>query len=135
MEKNRILIDTSAYSVFLRGDSEMKRSVQQADEILLNPVVLGELLAGFMMGKNEKKNRAILQDFLSSPRVKIIEIDEETSERYATIVNYLRTKGAPLPTNDLWIAASAMQHGLKILTMDKHYIEIPQIIAEYYTSD
>jgi tRNA(fMet)-specific endonuclease VapC len=135
MEKNRVLIDTSAYSAFLRGDSEMKRIVQQADEIFLNPVVLGELLAGFMMGKNEKKNRAILQDFLSSPRVKIIEMDEETSERYAAIVNYLRAKGNPLPTNDLWIAASAMQHGLKILTMDKHYIEIPQIIAEYYTSD
>jgi len=135
MERNRILIDTSAYSAFLRGDSQMKRSVQQADEIFLNPVVLGELLAGFMVGKNEKKNRAILQDFLSSSRVKIIEMDEETSERYATIVRYLRTKGAPLPTNDLWIAASAMQHGLKILTMDKHYIEIPQIIAEYYTSD
>jgi predicted nucleic acid-binding protein len=135
MERNGILIDTSAYSAFLRGDSEMKRIVQQADEIFLNPVVLGELLAGFMMGKNEKKNRAILQDFLSSPRVKIIEMDEETSERYAAIVNYLRAKGTPLPTNDLWIAASAMQHGLKILTMDKHYIEIPQIIAEYYTSD
>jgi predicted nucleic acid-binding protein len=135
MEKNRILIDTSVYSVFLRGDSEMKRSVQQADEIFLNPVVLGELLAGFMVGKNEKKNRAILQDFLSSSRVKIIEMDEETSERYAAIVKYLRARGAPLPTNDLWIAASAMQHGLKILTMDKHYIEIPQIIAEYYPSD
>ena len=135
MERNRILIDTSAYSAFLRGESDMKRSVQQADEIFLNPIVLGELLAGFMMGKSEKKNRAILQDFLSSPRVKIIEIDEETSERYAAIVKYLRTKGAPLPTNDLWIAASAMQHGLKILTTDKHYVEIPQIIAEYYPSD
>jgi tRNA(fMet)-specific endonuclease VapC len=135
MERNRILIDTSAYSAFLRGESEMKRSVQQADEIFLNPVVLGELLAGFMMGKHEKKNRAILQDFLSSSRVKIIEIDEETSERYAAIVKYLRARGAPLPTNDLWIAASAMQHGLKILTMDKYYVEIPQIIADYYPSD
>ena len=135
MEKNRILIDTSAYSAFLRGDSQMKRSVQQVDEIFLNPVVLGELLAGFMVGKNEKKNRAILQEFLSSSRVKIIEIDEETSERYAVIVKYLRATGTPLPTNDLWIAASAMQHGLKILTMDKYYVEIPQIIAEYYPSD
>jgi tRNA(fMet)-specific endonuclease VapC len=112
----------------------MKRSVQQADEIFLNPVLLGELLAGFMMGKNEIKNRAILQDFLPSPRVKIVEIDEETSERYAAIVKYLRAKGTPLSTNDLWIAASAMQQGLKILTLDKHYIGIPQIIAEYYAS-
>jgi predicted nucleic acid-binding protein len=73
--------------------------------------------------------------FLSSSRVKIIEIDEETSERYAAIVKYLRTRGTRLPTNDLWVAASAMQHGLKILTTDRHYVEIPQIIAEYYPSD
>lgn len=132
MEKDRIMIDTSAYAAFLRGHPGVKVSLQQADEISLNPVVLSELLAGFMMGKNEKRNRSILQDFLSSPRVNILEIDEETSERYATIRNYLRAKGTPLPTNDLWIAASAMQYGLKVLTTDKHYLEVPQIITEYH---
>jgi len=132
MEKDRIMIDTSAYAAFLRGHPGVKVSLQQADEISLNPVVLSELLAGFMMGKNEKRNRSILQDFLSSPRVNILEIDEETSERYATIRNYLRAKGIPLPTNDLWIAASAMQYGLKVLTTDKHYLEVPQIITEYH---
>ena len=86
------------------------------------------------MGRNERKNRAILQDFLSAARVKIVEIDEETSERYAAIVSYLRIKGAPIPTNDLWISASAMQHGLKVLTTDKHYLEIPQIITVYYST-
>ena len=88
-------------------------------------------MAGFLMGRNEKRNRAILKDFLSSPRAIIAEIDEETSERYAVIVQSLRMKGKPIPTNDLWVAASAMQHGLKILTTDKHYLEVPQIITEY----
>ena len=132
MEKNKVLMDTSAYAAFLRGDPGVKEAVQQADEIVFNPVVLGELKAGFLMGKNEKRNRAILRDFLSSPRTIIAEIDEETSERYAVIVQSLRMKGTPIPTNDLWIAASAMQHGLKILTTDKHYLEVPQIITEYY---
>jgi predicted nucleic acid-binding protein len=131
MEKSKIMLDTSAYAAFLRGNPEIKLSLQQADEIFLNPVVLGELIAGFLMGKNEKKNRTILQDFISSARMKVAEIDEETSERYAVIVNHLRIKGTPIPTNDLWIAASAMQHGLKVLTTDKHYLEIPQIITEY----
>ena len=94
-------------------------------------MVLGELLAGFLMGRNEKRNRDILEDFLSSPRVTIVEIDEETSERYALIVQSLRMKGTPIPTNDLWIAASAMQHGLRVLTTDKHYLKVPQIIAQY----
>lgn len=134
MEKRRIILDTSAYAAFLRGNPEITRAVQEADEIFLNPVVLGELIAGFIMGKSEKKNRAILKDFLSSPRAKVVEIDEETSERYAAILGYLRTKGTPIPTNDLWIAASAMQHGLKILTTDKHYLEVPQVITEYFPS-
>jgi len=132
MEKYKVMMDTSAYTAFLRGSQEVKEAVQQADEIVFNPVVLGELIAGFLMGRNERKNRAILKDFLSSPRVIVAEIDEETSERYAVIVQSLRMKGTPIPTNDLWIAASAMQHGLKILTTDKHYLEVPQIITEYF---
>ena len=132
MEKDRIMIDTSAYAAFLRGHPGITLSIQRADEISLSPVVLGELLAGFMMGKNERRNRSILRDFLSSARVNLLEIDEETSERYAVILYHLRTKGAPIPTNDVWIAASAMQYGLKVLTTDKHYIEVPQIITEYH---
>jgi predicted nucleic acid-binding protein len=132
MEKSRIMVDTSAYAAFLKGNSEINQSLQQADEIFLNPIILGELIAGFLMGKHERENRTILQDFLSSARVKILEIEEETSERYAAIVSHLRRTGTPIPTNDLWIAASAMQHGLKVLTTDKHYSKVPQIIVEYY---
>jgi predicted nucleic acid-binding protein len=132
MEKHKVLMDTSAYAAFLRGSPGIKEVVQHADEIVFNPVVLGELIAGFSLGRNEKRNRAILKEFLSSPRVIIAEIDEETSERYAVIVKSLRMKGTPIPTNDLWIAASAMQHGLKVLTADKHYLEVPQIITEYF---
>ncbi|MDO9288338.1 MAG: type II toxin-antitoxin system VapC family toxin [Thermodesulfovibrionales bacterium] len=98
----------------------------------LYSLILGELLAGFIMGKSEKKNRAILEEFLSSPRVKVIDIDEETSERYAVIINHLRKEGAPIPTNDLWISASAMQHGLEVVTTDSHYLKVQQIITEYY---
>lgn len=132
MEKYKVMMDASAYAAFLRGSPEVKEAVQQADEIVFNPVVLGELIAGFLMGRNERKNRAILKDFLSFPRVIVAEIDEETSERYAVIVQSLRMKGTPIPTNDLWIAASAMQHGLKVLTTDKHYLKVPQIITEYF---
>ncbi len=135
MEKRKVMMDTSAYVAFLKGTPRVKEAVQQADEIVFNPVVLGELKAGFLIGRNEKRNGAILKDFLSSPRVIIAEIDEETSERYAVIVRSLRMKGTPIPTNDLWIAASAMQHGLKVLTTDKHYLEVAQIITEYFETE
>ena len=135
MEKSKIMMDTSAYVAFLRGNPGVKEVVQQADEIIFNPIVLGELKAGLLIGRNEKRNRAILKDFLSSPRVNIAEIDAETSDRYAVIVQSLRLKGTPIPTNDLWIAASAMQHGSMVLATDKHYLEVPQIITEYFEVD
>ena len=132
MESNKIMIDTSAYSHFLRGNAGIKLAVQQADEIYLNPIIIGELLAGFALGKSEKKNITILKEFIYSPRVRIVDIDNETSERYAVIISYLRSKGTPVHTNDLWIAASAMQHGFKIITTDSHYLQIPQILTEYH---
>jgi tRNA(fMet)-specific endonuclease VapC len=130
VEKNKIILDTSAYSAFLRGNAEVARAIQEADEITLTPVILGEILAGFLLGTHEKKNRSVLREFLASPRVKIRDLDEETSERYAAIFAYLRERGTPIPTNDIWIAASAMQYGLKLITTDAHYRKVPQIIAE-----
>ena len=135
MEINRILLDTSAYSAFLRGHAGVKLAIQQAGEIFLNPIVVGELLAGFAMGNHERKNKTILHEFFSSLRVKFIGMDEETSERYAVITNHLRKQGAPIPSNDLWIAASAMQYGLKVLTTDSHYLKVPQIITEWYKAE
>ena len=93
MEQVKILVDTSAYSAFLSGNSDIKEIIQNADEIVLNPVVLAELLSGFSLGTKEKRNREILDDFLSSERVHILDIDFETSERYAVILKYLYSKG------------------------------------------
>jgi len=124
-----MMIDTSAVSAFFQGNEAVAGYFRSADALYLNPVVIGELLAGFMLGRREKKNREALDGLLSSPRVSVIGIDSETSERYATILTYLRKNGTPIPTNDLWIAASAMQHGLKLLTADRHYLKVPQIIS------
>ena len=127
-----ILLDTSAYSAFMRGHPELKLADQRSEEIRVTPIVLGELMSGFKMGKNEAMNRQLLEEFLSSPRVNVIEIDEETSERYAIILNALRVKGTPVPTNDVWIASSAMQYGLKVVTTDTHYSQIPQILVDCF---
>jgi tRNA(fMet)-specific endonuclease VapC len=132
MESIRILLDTSAYIAFLKGHPGVKQVIQRADEINLNPMVLGELLAGFIKGKREARNREIIKEFMESPRVRFRAIDEETSERYAVIFNYLREKGTPIPTNDLWIAATAMQFGLRVVTTDRHFQKVPQIIAEFH---
>lgn len=124
---SRILLDTSAYSAFMRGDEETVQALREAESIFLTAVVLGELLAGFRRGTRRKENESLLRQFLDTPRVQVVPVDEETADRYALILNALRAAGTPVPTNDLWIAANAMQHGLKVLTKDAHFSKIPQI--------
>ncbi len=128
---NRILLDTSGYSAFMRGQVGLHTHIQNADEIYLNPVVLGELLSGFRKGKNRARNEKELSEFLSSPRVILLTIDNETSKRYAAILERLWSKGTPIPTNDLWIASSAMQYGITVLTTDQHFLKIQEILVEY----
>lgn len=124
---SRILIDTSAYSQLRRGRPEALEAVRDADEIYLSPVVLGELRAGFGAGSRRDQNEGVLQTFLASPRVSGLTIEDETSRRYAIILSGLRERGTPIPTNDVWIAASAMEHGLEVLTYDGDFEKVPQI--------
>ena len=128
----RVLLDTSAYSAFLRGHEEVQLALQQAEEIYVSPIILGELHAGFRRGRRRKKNERELLSFLSSPRVAVADVVEETAVRYAEILSFLRSAGTPIPTNDIWIAAGAMQHGLRVLTTDTHYQRIPQVVVDYY---
>jgi predicted nucleic acid-binding protein len=125
-----LFLDTSAYVAFKRGDPPVLDRIRRARFVVLNPVVLGELKALFAGGGRSARNRDELREFLASPRVRVVAIDEETSERYADIVEDLRRRGRPIPTNDLWIAASAMQHGLRMLTRDRHFAEVRQIVLD-----
>lgn len=104
--------------------------MQEADEISLNAVILGELKAGFRRGRHRERNERELSEFLASSRVRVLGLDEETSELYAVIADSLRSAGNPIPTNDVWIAATAMQHGLKVLTTDRHFRLVRQVVAE-----
>lgn len=98
-----------------------------AEEIVLPAVVLGELLAGFRIGSRDRANRRELGALLDSARVRVAPLDAETAQRYAEIVSYLRDRGTPIPTNDIWIAAAAMQWGLRVLTTDAHFDRLPQV--------
>lgn len=129
---SRILLDTSGYSAFKRDHPEVLRQIQEASEILLNPVVLGELRSGFLKGSRLERNLAELAEFLAGNRVRIVVVDEDTAPRYAVILRFLQEQGTPIPTNDIWIAASAMQHGLKLVTTDQHFHRVPQIVTEVF---
>jgi len=124
----RLLLDTSGLSAIFQGRPEALEAMRHASEVCLNPVVIGEVLAGWM--KRGGRYEADLREFLSAPRVRVVEMNEETGRHYAAIHDSLRKAGTPVPTNDIWIAASAMQHGLTVLTADRHFGLIKQIITE-----
>lgn len=123
----RICLDASAYSAFKRGHQQVVDLLQRAEEIVVPAVVLGELLAGFRIGSRDRVNRRELGAFLDSPRVRVAAIEADTAQRYAEIVSYLRDRGTPIPTNDVWIGACAMQWGLRLLTTDAHFARLPQV--------
>jgi len=128
----RLLLDTSAYSAFMRGHAEIRAAVQSNEEIFLNSVILGELIAGFIKGGRRRKNENELRRFLASPRVGVLDVTEETAERYAVILNSLWRAGTPIPTNDIWIATSAIEHNLRLVTTDDHYQKVPQVMTDYF---
>ena len=129
---SRVLLDTSAYSALQRGHRELLATVQLAEEIYVSSVVLGELYAGFRHGTRTAENEEILKHFLTAPSVTVAVVGDETAHRYALILNDLRRTGALIPTNDIWIAATAMEHGLRLLTTDPHYERVRQIAVSRF---
>ncbi|MCA1785701.1 MAG: type II toxin-antitoxin system VapC family toxin [Desulfobacteraceae bacterium] len=117
----KILIDTNIYSNAMRGDHEITGMLKKMEKIGISVISIGELLSGFKGGTSESKNRKELDFFLDSPRVVLYPLDIVTSEYYSEIINSLKKAGTPVPTNDIWIAAIAFQHGLKLFTRDAHF--------------
>jgi tRNA(fMet)-specific endonuclease VapC len=123
----KVALDTNAYSDFMRGDAARVEVVRTARQLFLPLIVLAELRAGFAAGSQESANAANLQRFLLSPRVSVLLPDEQTTHHYAQLFLQLRRKSVAIPTNDLWIAAMAIQNHLVLCTSDAHFQHLPQL--------
>ena len=121
----KVLIDTNIYSLAMKGDGNVVDALRKIDQIGFAAISVGELYSGFKGGNRETTNREELNVFLDSPRVVVHSIDVETADFYASILNNLKVAGTPIPTNDIWIAALAFQHGYIIFTKDRHFNLIP----------
>lgn len=120
-------LDTSAYSNFRRGNEEVAALLDQAEQVGVSTIALGELRTGFLLGGRQRRNEIELDAFLDNPVVEVLPVDFETSRLYAEIVVELRRAGTPIPTNDVWIAATAARNGTTVLTCDEHFERIGRI--------
>ena len=123
----RIALDTNRYVDFCRGNEDVVRVIQEAERLFLPLMVLAELRARFLCGSQLRKNEATLTLFLNSPRVEILDPDEQTTHHYARLFYQLRKQGTPIPTNDLWIAALVVQHDLVLCARDQHFDHLPHL--------
>jgi len=121
----RLLLDPNRLSDALAEVEEVIAMLESADEVYVPVVALGEMRSGFLSGKRRAKNETRLQAFLSQTGVVTLPIEGAVSHRYAEIHSELRRRGKPIPTNDLWIAALALEHGLMLYTRDVHFAEVP----------
>lgn len=117
----RVLLDTNAYSELRRGHPTVAQIVRSSEQILFSAVVAGELLYGFRRGARYDRNVSELREFIESPRVTFLPVSFVTGDRFGRIAASLRGKGTPIPSNDIWIAAHAMESGADLLSSDEHF--------------
>ena len=125
---NAAVIDTNVLiDCFQRGGGAAD-AISDYDRILVCPAVIGEFKAGIDTGtKRGKKAKERLDEFLDDPAVEIVPCTDETAEYYARIYRTLKENGTPLPTNDIWIASAALEHGATVISCDGHFSRIPML--------
>ena len=116
-----IVLDTCAYTRLLVGEEAVLDAISTAETVYISVFVLGELYAGFTGGSRERENKAFLQRFLLKPTVKILNATSETAEIFGLVKSNLKKAGKPLPINDVWIAAHAIETGSVFITYDAHF--------------
>ena len=117
----KILIDTNAYSRFMAGEQSVLNELSQADQIYLSVFVLGELFTGFKGGSKQRQNCLWLEQFTQRATVQVLNATRETAEVFANVKIALKKSGRPIPINDVWIAAHAIETGSVLVTFDTHF--------------
>lgn len=123
------MLDTSAYAALCRGHELVHEWVARAASVVMPAVVLGELEAGFELGARARANRVALTDFLAEPWVRELPLSRSAARHYGRLFAELRQAGTPLPVNDIWIAAAALDCGGHLLTLDADFGRMPRLSA------
>lgn len=126
----KLLLDSNAVIALFAGAVGVRDQLSQASELYVPAIVLGELYYGARKSGRVAANVSRVEQFAATSSV--IDCTAETAKHYGIIKEGLRSRGRPIPENDIWIAALALQHGLTVLTRDEHFREVAGLALESY---
>ncbi len=118
-----MILDTNGLSAMADGDIKLAPLLQQAPELAVPVIALGEYQYGIRLSRHRMQYESWLTELLATCRV--LAVDERTASLYAEIRYQLKRAGHPLPENDIWIAALARQHNSPLLSRDQHFDFVP----------
>jgi len=124
----RVALDTNRLTDLLQSDAALAERLGACDEVWIPLMVLAEIKAGFYGGTQQHRNEILLRRLLAKTTVGVLLPSRETAEHYARLFVQLKRAGTPVPDNDLWIAALALEHDLLLITRDQHFERIPQLL-------
>ena len=125
MTGNKFLLDINIVIEVFDGNKEIANKINKLPEFYISAVVPGELYIGVNRVENKAKHLKKLNEFLEL--CSVLNIDSVTAKYYEEAIAALYKKGKQLPVNDVWIAATALQHNLTLVTRDHHFNEIEEL--------
>jgi tRNA(fMet)-specific endonuclease VapC len=128
MTGSKLVLDTSAVIELFKGNPAVASQILAEITVKIPSIVLGELYFGVYRSSNPAKHTLQVNKFVAN--CEVLTVDVETAEIYATIKTKLLKKGKPIPENDIWIAAIAIQYNLSLVTFDKHFKEVDDLKLE-----
>ena len=126
----KYLLDTNIVIAIFAGDAGVLDRIARSNEVFLPTIACGELYYGARKSTHVAANVSRIDELAASSA--LIGCDINTSRHYGRIKNDLRSKGRPIPENDIWIAAVAQQNGLTLVSRDTHFDEVEALSLEVW---
>ncbi len=132
MSGSNVLLDTNIIAALFKGDISIADEIDKSSKVYLSVVVIGELFYGAQYSVRIESNLKNIEKLVST--YELLNIDSETAAIYGKIKAVLRKNGTPIPENDIWIAATATQHQLNLVTRDHHFDHIKNLSVASWQS-
>lgn len=126
----RFLLDTNIVIGIFAQDTTVQQHLAEAEAVFISSIVIGELYFGAYKSARVEANLTRLEEFVAINTV--LACDLVTAQQYGQIKNLLRAKGQPIPENDIWIAAVAMQYQLTLVSRDQHFDAVDRLLIEIW---